>query len=102
MAAAAAMLKEFCERCLLPKLEEHIARLNFGISAARKGLKNRLTRLWKGAAGDAGPAQVGQLCGCSTACQWQDCEADRKEWSQQQQHWESAPATPASYNAVLP
>jgi hypothetical protein len=27
--------------------------------AARKGLKNRLSRLWKGAAGETGPAQVG-------------------------------------------
>lgn len=27
-------------------------------TAARKGLKNRLTRLWKGAAGETGPAQV--------------------------------------------
>jgi hypothetical protein len=26
--------------------------------AARKGLKNRLSRLWKGAAGETGPAQV--------------------------------------------
>eukprot|EP00775_Hariotina_reticulata_P009635 gene9635-9795_t len=33
MAAAAALLKDFCERCLLPKVEEHIARLNFGIKA---------------------------------------------------------------------
>jgi len=58
LAAAAVMLREFCERSLLPRLEERIARLNFGISAARKGLKNRLTRLWKGAAGEAGPSQV--------------------------------------------
>lgn len=29
-------------------------------AAARKGLKNRLSRLWKGAAGETGPAQVRQ------------------------------------------
>eukprot|EP00879_Flechtneria_rotunda_P033011 GHRR01036525.1.p1 GENE.GHRR01036525.1~~GHRR01036525.1.p1 ORF type:complete len:441 (+),score=144.44 GHRR01036525.1:563-1885(+) len=57
MAAAGQLLKNFCERTLLPRLEERIARLNLSVSTARKGLKNRLTRLWKGAAGDSGPPQ---------------------------------------------
>eukprot|EP00878_Enallax_costatus_P009894 GHUV01010331.1.p1 GENE.GHUV01010331.1~~GHUV01010331.1.p1 ORF type:complete len:454 (+),score=106.14 GHUV01010331.1:1028-2389(+) len=50
MAAAGQLLKDFCERTLLPKLEERIARLNLIISNARKGFKNKLTRFWKGAA----------------------------------------------------
>lgn len=58
MAAAGQLMKDFCERTLLPKLEERIARLNLIISNARKGFKNKLTRFWKGAAAESGPPQV--------------------------------------------
>ncbi|KAJ9512929.1 hypothetical protein QJQ45_029048, partial [Haematococcus lacustris] len=37
-------------RMLLPRLEDRLARLNAGITATRRGLRNRLTRFWKGAA----------------------------------------------------
>lgn len=47
------MLRGFVERTLMPKLEERIARLNLSVSATRKGLRNRLTRLWKGAGAEA-------------------------------------------------
>ncbi|WIA33724.1 hypothetical protein OEZ86_006842 [Tetradesmus obliquus] len=56
MAAAGALLREFAERSLLPRVEERMARLNLAVSTARKGLKNRLTRLWKGAAAEPGPS----------------------------------------------
>jgi hypothetical protein len=59
MAAAGALLREFAERSLLPRVEERMARLNLAVSTARKGLKNRLTRLWKGAAAEPGPSMVG-------------------------------------------
>eukprot|EP00882_Tetradesmus_deserticola_P026825 GHRQ01029629.1.p2 GENE.GHRQ01029629.1~~GHRQ01029629.1.p2 ORF type:complete len:208 (+),score=91.72 GHRQ01029629.1:50-673(+) len=62
MAAAGALLREFAERSLLPKVEERMARLNLAVSTARKGFKNRLTRLWKGAAAEPGPSMVG---GCA-------------------------------------
>lgn len=58
MAAAGALLREFAERSLLPRVEERMARLNLAVSTARKGLKNRLTRLWKGAAAEPGPSMV--------------------------------------------
>eukprot|EP00878_Enallax_costatus_P032627 GHUV01035873.1.p1 GENE.GHUV01035873.1~~GHUV01035873.1.p1 ORF type:complete len:107 (+),score=3.59 GHUV01035873.1:367-687(+) len=58
MAAAGQLLKDFCERTLLPKLEERIARLNLIISNARKGFKNKLTRFWKGAATETVQYQV--------------------------------------------
>ena len=60
LAAVAQMLMEFCGGTLLPRLEERVTRLNVTIAATRKGLKNRLTRLWKGAAGDAPTQQVRQ------------------------------------------
>ncbi len=40
-------------RTLLPRLEERLGRLNASTTAARRGLRNRLTRLWRGAADDA-------------------------------------------------
>lgn len=63
MAAAGQLLRDFAERTLLPRIEERIARLNLTVSTARKGLKNRLTRLWKGAAAEPGPSQVCMLRG---------------------------------------
>lgn len=45
-------VREFLCRTLLPKLEDRIARLNASITAARRGLRNRLNRFWKGAAED--------------------------------------------------
>ncbi|KAG2449122.1 hypothetical protein HYH02_005870 [Chlamydomonas schloesseri] len=45
-------VREFMCRTLLPKLEDRIARLNASITAARRGLRNRLNRFWKGAAED--------------------------------------------------
>lgn len=39
-------------------------------AAARKGLKNRLSRLWKGAAGETGPVQVSAACICSWLSCW--------------------------------
>lgn len=55
--AVAQLLREFAERALLPKLEERMNRLNISISATRKGIRNRLTRLWKTGAGTDGPSQ---------------------------------------------
>jgi hypothetical protein len=73
MAAAGALLREFTERSLLPKVEERMARLNLAVSTARKGLKNRLTRLWKGAAAEPGPSMV--RFGCACACNSQQLSA---------------------------
>lgn len=42
------MLRDFATRCLLPRLEERIGRLNTAVTVTRKGLKNSLSRLWKG------------------------------------------------------
>lgn len=49
---------QFCTGTLLPRMEERITRLNITIAATRKGLKNRLSRLWKGAAADGATPQV--------------------------------------------
>ena len=46
------VIREFAVRTLLPKLEERISKLNAGITATRRGLRNRITRLWKGVADD--------------------------------------------------
>ena len=40
-------LRDFVSRTLLPKLEERIAHLNLSITATRRGLRNRINRLWK-------------------------------------------------------
>ena len=48
----AALVRKFALQSLLPRLEERIGRLNAGITMARRGLKNVITRLWKGAADD--------------------------------------------------
>lgn len=50
--SVATALREFASRTLLPKLEERCAKLNAGITATRRGLRNRITRLWKGGATD--------------------------------------------------
>jgi hypothetical protein len=43
------LVRALVSRTLLPRLEERMARLNASITATRKGLRNRLNRLWKGA-----------------------------------------------------
>lgn len=53
--ALAVFVKEVALRTLLPRLEERLAKLNAGITATRRGLRNRITRLWKGTA-DEGAA----------------------------------------------
>ena len=50
--AVSALVRKLAVQTLLPKLEERIGRLNAGITTARRGLRNRITRLWKGAADD--------------------------------------------------
>ncbi|KXZ49490.1 hypothetical protein GPECTOR_21g716 [Gonium pectorale] len=50
--AVGAFVREFVSRTLLPRLEERMARLNTSITAARRGLRNRLNRFWKGSAED--------------------------------------------------
>ena len=50
--AVSAFLHRFSTLTLLPRIEERANRLNAGITAARRGLKNRFTRLWKVAADD--------------------------------------------------
>ncbi len=37
---------------MLPKLETRLNRINAGITTARRGLRHRITRLWKGPADD--------------------------------------------------
>ena len=49
----ARFVREFATRTLLPKLEDRVAKLNAGITATRRGLRNRITRLWKGAGDEA-------------------------------------------------
>lgn len=46
--AVGAFVREFVGRSLLPRLEERMTRLNASITATRRGLRNRLNRLWKG------------------------------------------------------
>ncbi|KAI8476140.1 MAG: ER-golgi trafficking TRAPP I complex 85 kDa subunit-domain-containing protein [Monoraphidium minutum] len=53
LAAAGQLLRDFTQGCLLPKLEERVSRLNLSVTATRKGLRNRLTRLWKAGTGTA-------------------------------------------------
>jgi hypothetical protein len=50
--AVSAFLRRFAAQTLLPRLEERANRLNAGITAARRGLKNRISRMWKVAADD--------------------------------------------------
>ncbi|GAX80359.1 hypothetical protein CEUSTIGMA_g7798.t1 [Chlamydomonas eustigma] len=50
--AGAAFLRKFALQTLLPRLEERANRLNAGITVARRGIKNRFTRLWKAASED--------------------------------------------------
>ncbi len=52
--SAAACLRHMVTQMLLPRLEERVAKLNAAVTAARRGLRNRITRLWKGVAEDVG------------------------------------------------
>ena len=52
LSAVSAFLHRFASQTLLPRIEERANRLNAGITGARRGLKNRITRLWKVAADD--------------------------------------------------
>ncbi|KAG1664040.1 hypothetical protein FOA52_010459 [Chlamydomonas sp. UWO 241] len=47
-----ATIRRAVGQSVLPMLERRINRLNDGITAARRGLRNRLTRMWKAAADD--------------------------------------------------
>lgn len=46
--------REFAFGTLLPGVEARISRLNAAVTASRRGLRNRITRLWKGAGGEEG------------------------------------------------
>jgi hypothetical protein len=59
LAAAGQLLRDFTQGSLLPKLEERVSRLNLSVTAMRKGLRNRLTRLWKAGTGGDGPGGGG-------------------------------------------
>lgn len=52
-------MRDFVVRCFLPRVEERIADLNKAVTANRKGITNRLSRLWGGARGTLGGGAAG-------------------------------------------
>eukprot|EP00798_Chlamydomonas_sp_ICE-L_P000836 gene836-33567_t len=50
--SVSSFVRDFVSRTLMPRLEERLYRLNASITVARRGIRNRFTRLWRGAADD--------------------------------------------------
>jgi hypothetical protein len=51
--------RDLATKTLLPRLDERLARLYATVTAARRGIRNRLNRLWKAGGGDGGAPEGG-------------------------------------------